>query len=241
MAVLTNWYFWKSSKVCLIGIVIGHPKLTDGIDITTSNVETLVRQDNNLVARTKTGTIYYLELAEMCMQEDIIDNTKTMLKRFGFEEGIISEAKLLSERKKIEYLNNVNKFIENNELLICMAGTSTIKAYFKFNEKVEECNIKVHIGTFQDSVLIRLIDKVDFRYFPKFNSCEVYHWSDYLKCVKIMNIGAENVAFESRGTMLIIRQGEIQVLEKHKFANEALFSPDCVNGKSIMRQQVNLD
>lgn len=34
--------------------------------------------------------------------------------------------------------------------------------------------------------------------------------------------------------MLVIKKGEMKALEKKIFANEGLFSPDCVNGKSIL-------
>lgn len=44
MASLTDWGFIKGNHFHLRGIVTGHSKLTDGMDITTSDAETVVRQ-----------------------------------------------------------------------------------------------------------------------------------------------------------------------------------------------------
>lgn len=239
MATLTDWGFIKGNHFHLRGIVIGHPKLTDGMDITTSYVETVVRQGDCLIAKTKSGTVYNLELAEIGMDKEVVYDTIAALKGFGLDENIIIEAQILKERKSVEYLQNADKVLDNGELLLCMAGTNTIRAYFKFCNKVEECQIRVHTGMYQDSVLVELMGKVDFRYFPKPNSCEVYHWSDGLRTVKITNTGAEQTIFDGRGTMLVIKKGEMKALEKKIFANEGLFSPDCVNGKSILGGQID--
>ena len=237
MAILTGWGFIKGSHYHLMGIVTGHPKLADGMDITTSYVETVVRQGDSFVAKTNSGTIYILELAEIGMDKEVVYDTIDALKGFGFDKNIIIEAQILKERRSIEYLENANKVLDNNELLLCMAGTNTIRAYFKFCNKVEQCQIRVHTGMYQDSILVELMGKVDFRYFPYPNSCEVYHWSDGLKSVKITNTGTEQTIFNGRGTMLVIKKGEMKALEKKIFANEGLFSPDCVNGKSILGGQ----
>lgn len=239
MVTLTDWGFIKGNHFHLRGIVTGHSKLTDGMDITTSYVETVVRQNDSLVAKTKSGTVYNLELAEIELDKEVVYDTIAALKGFGFDENIIIEAQVLKERRGIEYLENANKVLNNNELLLCMAGTNAIRAYFKFCNKVEQCQIRRHVGMYQDSILIGLMGKVDFRYFPKPNSCEVYHWSDGLKSVKIANTGAEQTIFDGRGTMLVIKKGEMKALEKKIFANEGLFSPDCVNGKSILGGQID--
>ena len=239
MAALTDWGFIKGNHFHLRGIVIGHSKLADGMDITTSYVETVVRQNDSLIAKTKSGTVYNLELAEIGMDKEVVYDTIAVLKSFGFNENIIIEAQILKERKSVEYLQNADKVLDNGELLLCMAGTNAIRAYFKFCNKVEQCQIRRHVGMYQDSILIGLMGKVDFRYFPKTNSCEVYHWSDGLKSVKIANTGAEQTIFEGRGTMLVIKKGEMKALEKKIFANEGLFSPDCVNGKSILGGQID--
>lgn len=239
MAALTDWGFIKGNHFHLKGIVIDHPKLTDGMDITTSYIETVVRQGDSFIARTKSGTVYNLELAEIGMDKEVVYDTIIALKDFGFDENIIIEAQILKERKSVEYLQNADKVLDNGELLLCMAGTNAIRAYFKFCNKVEACQIRRHVGMYQDSILIGLMGKVDFRYFPKTNSCEVYHWSDGLKSVKIVNTGAEQTIFNGRGTMLVIKKGEMKALERKIFANEGLFSPDCVNGKSILGGQID--
>lgn len=241
MAALTDWGFIKGNHFHLKGIVIDHSKLADGMDITTSYVETVVRQGDSLIAKTKSGTVYTLELAEIGMDNEVVYDTIAVLKGFGFDENIIIEAQVLKERRSIEYLQNADKVLDNGELLLCMAGTNAIRAYFKFCNKVEACQIRRHVGMYQDSILIELMGKVDFRYFPKTNSCEVYHWSDGLKTVKIANTSAEQTIFDGRGSVLVIKKGEMKALEKKIFANEGLFSPDCVNGKSILGKGTDYD
>ena len=129
MAYLTDWYFFKGNHFHLKGVVAGHQKLADGTNITTSRVETLVRQDNNLVAKTRSGTTYYLELAEMFLKDGYIEDTKDALKSFGFDEMIINEAGVLCEQKNAERLKMVDKLIGNNELLLFMKGEDTTAAY----------------------------------------------------------------------------------------------------------------
>ena len=89
------------------------------MDITTSYVESVIRQDNSLVVRTKTGTIYNLELAEIGMDKEVVYDTIAVLKSFGFDENIIIEAQVLRERKGVEYLSNADKILNNGELLLC--------------------------------------------------------------------------------------------------------------------------
>ena len=101
MAVLMDWGFIKGSHYHIQGIVSRHPKLTDGMDIATSYVESVIRQDNSLVVRTKTGTIYNLELAEIGMDKEVIYDTMAALKSFGLDENIIIEAQVLRERKRV--------------------------------------------------------------------------------------------------------------------------------------------
>lgn len=177
--------------------------------------------------------LYYLKLSDMNTEDYVIDDTETALKSFGFDASIISEAKILIEKSDAKWLKTADRVIGNNELLLVMSGTSTMKAYFKSNNKVEMCNVDVHLGMFQDSVLVSLLGKVDFRYFPKI-PCEVYHWSDGLSDVKIKNAGSEDIAFGRLQKRLYIKKGEIRSLDRNLFAMEGLFSPDCVNGKSIL-------
>lgn len=234
MVSLTNWYFTKIKHFHLKGVVSGHPKLSDGMDITTSQVNTVTRQGNNLMAKTRSGTLYCLELAEMNMDDYVIKDTEAALGSFGFDVSFIQEAGVLSGKKRVECLNAADRLIQNDELLLIMSGTNTTKAYFKSNNRVEMCSVDIHSGMVQDSILVSLFGKVDFRYFPHAFSCEVYHWSDGLLGVKIKNTGDRDVVFGRDGRMLHVRKGEIKSLNKDIFANEGLFSPDCVTGMSVL-------
>ncbi|MDE7476750.1 MAG: hypothetical protein K2M91_02180 [Lachnospiraceae bacterium] len=235
MVSLTNWFIKRGNHFHLKGNVSGHPKFQDGTYITSSPVEEIQRQGNMLVARTMSGTVYYMELAELVADNDYSGNTLEAFRSFGLADSIIGEAGGLAERKKAEQLKLADKMLENNELFLLMAGEDTLKAYFKSSNKVEMCQIDVHFGMVQDSILVGLPEKVDFRYFPRWSSCEVYHLSDGLNKVKIKNTGDENVTFRNGSKAVCVRKGEIKSLNKKIFANEGLFSPDCVNGKSSLK------
>ena len=67
-----------------------------------------------------------------------------------------------------------------------MAGVTALRAFFMTNEKeLKEIPITIHVGMFQDSVLITDFknNNVDFRFF--FNAYEIrpYSWDEEIKTI----------------------------------------------------------
>ena len=103
---------------------------------------------------------------------------------------------------------------------------------YKHEGQVYEIPEKVHVGMFQDSVLITDWEhgNVDFRFFPNYQM-EPYHWSDGLEKIHIHNLDTREFYFKGTDGAICMKAGEITVVEKSAYRGEGLFSPDAVNGK----------
>lgn len=234
MADLLNWgvvNYWGSNV--LSGVVIGHPKLKDGTVIRSSEIETITAiESDRLEAVTYSGTHYKLITNEINVADDIFENTVDWLKKSGISDDIIGNIKKTKTNKDEELIKRLDSELIDGELQIGMAGNQVVYAYYKDGSKVKKCSNYTHVGTFQDSVLIQLANKVDFRYFPRAIDCEIYHWSDELK-VKIENKGESRITFSGNGKTTVIETGTVQELSTD-MEQEGLMSPDCVNGKSAL-------
>ncbi|MCM1219609.1 MAG: hypothetical protein NC548_34445 [Lachnospiraceae bacterium] len=220
MISLSDCFFEKNRHFHLKGYVAGHPRYPDGTVITTSPVAAMKREGFLLVAQTASGTIYHMELAELNLENDYADDTGAALKCFGFADSMLIESGVLRAKKQVELLKSAGRVLADNEMLLIMAGEETLRAYHKSNNKVKVCPIGVHLGMVQDSVLIGIPEKADFRYFPRGSSCEVYHWSDGLSGVKIQNVGGENVIFRNGSEVLCVKKGETGFLDRGTFASK---------------------
>jgi hypothetical protein len=108
-----------------------------------------------------------------------------------------------------------------------------IKGYFKYDKKLIPCNSYTHVGTFVDSVLISAENKVDFRYFPKGDSIEIYHWSNGLEAIVINNISKSDLIVYGT-TKTLVEGNSSKIINKKDGEKEGLFSPDQVDGKSLL-------
>lgn len=77
-----------------------------------------------------------------------------------------------------------------NELYIELAGIAFMKAFFMTNKRhIKEITIKIHLGMFQDSVLITDFYEgvVDIRFWPiNYNTIQPYRWNEGLEAIKIL-------------------------------------------------------
>lgn len=81
----------------------------------------------------------------------------------------------------------------------------------------------IHSGMFQDSILYRKWNKVDFRYFPNWNSMKTYSWSENIEKAVIRNIISEPIRFN--GTII----GPNELVECYPTSHtNGLLSPNCV-------------
>lgn len=107
-------------------------------------------------------------------------------------------------------------------------------AFFKKDGVLIPLECQCHVGMFQDSYLIRQYGLVDVRYFDYPSGISFYHFSDGLKAIQMRRIGTESFSVDGLANELEIKPNDdsIRIIPASEFANEGLFSPDCVTGKS---------
>jgi hypothetical protein len=238
---LLNWNLSiggiKNNKyVFAWGVLKGnHPKIPNGEYIHTSEIININIIDNKFLAKTYSGSLYELDFNEINLnyKETNIDALKILLKN-NYDEKMIN--KIIEDKinKNIQEENNLIENLSDNYLYIEMSGDYFIKGYFKHNKKLMPCHAYTHVGTFVDSVLISAEDKVDFRYFPKGNSIEIYHWSNGLEAIVINNISEEDLIVYGT-TKTLIETNSSKIIQKKDGDKEGLFSPDKVNGKCLLK------
>ena len=213
------------------GIVTGHPKLVDGIYITTSVVEQmkLDKENNCLIMLTHSKNKYKLSLASINFNN--FKETQDYLKVFNIPALSLADCQKLNELSDKKLFFKVSKILHNNELYLQLNGVFVQNAFYK-NDKGEVRRIEVreHIGMFQDSYLITdwKESRVDFRYFDGFNSIRPYCWSDGLKAIKIENIGTNDITFLS-GDNLVCNVGKVTTIESSQYSKEGLISSDVID------------
>lgn len=239
MIKLNNWFINKrvgGSHYHAHGISTGHPKLSDGMDITTSAIENLKfdNDNNRIIMLTHSQNEYELPLSQVLLEN--IKDTNIALESFGLFALDADKCRKLNEGVGKQLLEKVESVLRNNELYLQISGVFVQKAFFRNTDgAIREIGVSPHIGTFVDSYLVTDWNsgEVDFRYFDKLNAIEPYHWSDGLEALQIDNIGSEDITFLS-GDNIICKAGEVTCIDKSQMGREGLFSPDAVNGKCVM-------
>ena len=245
MLTLKDWCLQEYADGVLIahGNVWGHYRLADGDSIHTSRiVKIYLLEENMYVLETFSGSMY--ELYESEMAEKYAQETRDILAKVELHTDALLAEKLKSARedfdKRREVRENILKNAEdyvranvnNQELYLVQEGMHVLKALFKHEDKISEIPERVHVGMFQDSVLI--IDwregNVDFRFFPN-AKMEPYQWSDGLEKIHIHNIGQSDFFFSGTGEDILCKKDAITTISNEVYRGEGLFSPDVVNGK----------
>lgn len=235
MIKLSDWYFTMGNHAHAHGVVACHPRLADGTSITTSAIEKVKLEKDRLVVLTHSLNSYEMKLEDINM--NTFDTTVEVLKDLGVSGVEKDVCQKLAEASKVNLMEKVDKILRNSELYLQMAGIYTKHAFFKNNlGEVREVGVSVHIGTFTDSYLVTDWNKgeVDFRYFDKGMAIEPYHWSDGLEAVYIENIGDTDLLYKCRGKHIYCKADEVTRIDKEDKGQEGLFSPDAVNGKSLL-------
>lgn len=247
MLTLKEWSLQEflDGELMAYGNVWGHYRLADGDYIHTSRIEKIYLLEENLyVLETFSGSLYQLDANEM--EETFAQETKRILEKTELHTDDLLADRLRSagedfnkRRQARENIlenaqNYVSENINNNELYLVQEGMRVIKALFKHEDKIREIPKRVHVGMFQDSVLVTdwQEGKVDFRFFPNARM-EPYHWSDGLEKIHIHNIGHSDFFFKGTGKNILCKKDEVTVISKEAYRGEGLFSPDAVNGKCV--------
>ncbi len=170
MADLINWSITKKDdKYYLHGNVSGHSKLPNGMYVNTTSGKQFKVTDTALNIQTK-NTLYTLPLGRIS-SDFLRDGREIILKIFGQDilDKIVTAAQD-EQRYMTERINNISSRIDNDT--VYLAFSSDIEYYFDFgihkaaNGIVAAVEMCVHIGMFQDSVLLQSNRTTLCSYFP---------------------------------------------------------------------------
>lgn len=201
-----EWYIDNVNSVygdykCLHGLVSGHDRLQDSIDTHTSEVLGIMIDyvENECVVQTR-NTTYYCPLA-YC---DFDTQDKTW--------ELVPDYEII---KEIYYDTIKKPKIEPGKVLLVVANWRRYYFDSLFYQPIgEEAPVPIictpHIGTFQDSVLIRSVSDrvIDIRYFPHFENMEFYS-EDTDGCPwYIENIGDADLYFRTSKGVIKVGPGE---------------------------------
>lgn len=203
MLTLKDWFFTESmgGGYILQGYVYGHYRLGDGDFIHTSTIKSICRTGGGeYLAVTRSGSPYHLKESEM--EESRKEDTQEILsQQIGESLPEVREIETAFEEKEKRgkrVLAETRQRMENGDLYLAVDEHSMhiIKAYFKWEDKIYIIKPSVHVGMFQDSVLITDYrhGEVDFRYFPDMDM-RPYHWSDGLESIYVHNMGPDDFYF----------------------------------------------
>jgi len=200
MKALKYWYITAYGKYAVAhGIVSGHERLPDGQKIHTSYIRRLeLREDGAVVIRTKNSE-YHCKLGTACFHR--FDEVG---KRF------LPDFKKLQEKyeRKLEIPD------DGDGVLIVLdseAEYNFVGALFQVGDRKKEFHDPdVHIGMFQDSVLLEWYDRasdtyVGYCYFPTPSQAEFYRW--VAMKTYIQNVGIKEIEVSIDGNDYQIAPG----------------------------------
>lgn len=237
MFSLKHWSLYQyGAETFATGLVFDNPKFFDYTEITTLRIEKCELRGEALILTTHSGSVYELK-SEDCWQSRK-GELQECIQALGLS-GKVAEDCFIKHKEVIETLRvRADALLSSNELFVQIVGTEAIVAFYKNDNSTEMISIDYHIGTFQDSVLICDDWNVDFRFFPKELNCiEPYHWSDGLQKIYFENVGVD-AEFKGSKEIIKLPAGSTTVVESTSYCEKGLFSPDCVNGRSIYNSMV---
>lgn len=221
---------WSLKNYCGViiyanGNVYGHHRLCDGDYIHTSEIEKIyLCADDEYLIKTRSGSLYHLPVDEMA--PDKCRDTREILGQFKIldeaecADQLAAEKEMFYEKQKLisAVETTAKEHMDEDGLYLLMEGMHTVKAVLKKNSEFRKINVAVHVGMFQDSVLITDLVKgeVDFRYFCNY-MMEPYFWSDSLNCIFIHNISRHNILFKGIEQNIECKVNEVTKIRKDQY------------------------
>lgn len=199
------------------GMVSGHMRLADAISIHTSEVKEIVVNEQEDSVYIHTMNSVYCCPAEYCNfykqdeRPDMIPNYEAFKAKY---------------KDKIVYPS-----IEPGNVLLVLSNFDEYyfhSLYYREEELSEKAGYSAgaHIGTFQDSYLIRTKDgKIDVRYFPHFQNIEFYVECTDGKPLFIENIGDVTLYAKTSRGMIKLEPGERKEVKKENAEKEKIHLP----------------
>lgn len=215
MYKLLNWYFKYYPGIGMIakGNVIDNPKFYNGEIINTSKIEEIDLDDKNkeFIFITHSGSLYTAKYDDVNI--GFIEYIEEGLKNFNITKENLEVFRNTYKLAKDKLKDYASSILNPNELYIEMAGVSALRAFFMTNEKeLKEIPITIHVGMFQDSVLITDFENnVDFRFFFTLYGIRTYSWNEELKTIKIYNFG-HDINFSHEDKEVQVKRNELTVI-----------------------------
>lgn len=211
MYILLNWFLRSISKDTVIaqGNVINNPKFYSGQNIFTSKIEGVFIDNENkqFIFTTYSGSNYIVKFEEINIENS--ESIKECFRILNIPNDYLNICESLYRADKERLKKYVGKILNPNELYIELAGISFMKAVFMTNERyIKEIPIRIHLGMFQDSVLITdFYDHlIDIRFWDINNkTITPYRWNEGLESIKIYNVGDD----------ILYKKGEVETVLKH--------------------------
>ena len=212
---LLNWFFIGNDRgnIIAVGNVIDNPKFYSGKTIHTSIIESVSIDDKKrqFIIKTYSGSLYIAKYKDVCIE--CIEDIEECLRNFKITKENLKGFENTYKGEKDRLKDYVSSILNPNELYIEMAGVSALRAFFMTNEReLKEIPITIHVGMFQDSVLITDFENnVDFRFFFNPNEIRPYSWNEELKAIKIYNFGY-NINFRHEDKVVQVKSNELTVI-----------------------------
>jgi len=200
MKTLKYWYITAYGKYAVAhGIVSGHERLPDGQKIHTSRIERVeLREDGVVVIWTKNSE-YHCHINDAFFHR--FDETG---------KSLLSNFELLKERheRKLEIPDDGDGVLV---VLDAEAEYNFAGALLRIKDRMREFrDPDVHIGMFQDSVLLEWYDRISdtyvgYCYFPNRGQVEFYRW--VVMKTWIQNVGIKEIEVSIDGSDYQIAPG----------------------------------
>ena len=234
MLTIKEWYLEKTRNghIFARGNVFGHPRLEDKEFIHTSNIiHVYLQEDGTYIFETYSGSLYFMDKNDIRMGHEAqtleflnefeLERSEDVLERMEKANRAIAKKKAWKQQIIDSAMAWMQQNAENNELYLVIENMEVQRALYKWNGEIYEEGASVHLGMFQDSVLLRDWEhgKLDFRYFPNW-TMEPYEWSGDLEKIYIFNIEDEDFDFKGVDGDICCKAGELTAICKCAYVRE---------------------
>lgn len=210
-----DMYYWEmclhddGKHTYLKGSVMGHPYIEDRHVCYTSKIVGLVFSEDFVLFTTKNNT-YRCRFADCEQITDPLMYYPEVARR-------VETSLLKKELQERDFLEN----LDLQEKDVCLF-VSTLKKYYIekayaiLDGKIVKCSCGVHVGTFQDSVMINATShagKLDYAFFPYIDGrMEFYSFpNDH---IYVVNTGFEDMEIDVPFGKFLVKAGETEKIYK---------------------------
>lgn len=174
-ARLINWSI--SSDKCLHGNVANHPKLSDGMYINTTPTQKIEVNRADKCIEVQTHNTTYILPFEHCCFDRFLETSEVLLDCISGESlDLLTKSVARAKLKKDKEFKALSKRIGDNQYYLVFSTNANYyfdTGAYKSRGVVYPIVEAVHVGTFQDSVILHTccVDWDNLSYFPFSGKC----------------------------------------------------------------------